>query len=83
LLHTANSRITELNQTDINKRFNIEKAGNGSDSSLSGSDILRPTATLEPTATSDNIILSFTDDDPENPYTWKLVSSDTSSNLAY
>jgi hypothetical protein len=45
----------------------IEKADAGDTESLSSDN------DLEPSATSDKIILSFSDDDPENPYAWSNV----------
>jgi hypothetical protein len=56
-----------LIQEDAEQQVDIIKADNGDSSSLSSSN------SLEPTTTSDKIIVSFTDDDPENPYTWAWV----------
>lgn len=63
----AKSELSRLNREDIDRRADIEKADNG-DVDSSGSD-----NDLEHSATSDKIVLSFEEDDPENPYSWSLV----------
>ena len=64
--HAAN-RDSEYTLTEVD----IEKAEHGSSASLSSDNDLDND--LEPSATRDKIIISFADDDPENPYAWGPV----------
>ena len=63
----ARSRRTQMDEFDVDKQSEIEKADNdGSDVSLSSND-------LELVGTRGRTVLVFSADDPENPFTWHWV----------